>query len=382
MERPSVGPPALQIHRWLALFEAVVSRLARASDAALRMPCQQIVVNLQNRQSFCRLSLAPIRCSSQRKVGSAMAVRCRVMTVKLRQIEVVIAASEHGSMRKAALALHVQESAISRHVHDLENSLGTPLFTRSASGVRLTAAGRDFIEQARKILAQLGVVKDVIRRRSDAEMGELRIGIFSSLASGFLTKLISAFRTQHAGVRLTFIECNPSEHIAAVRKHNTDIAFITGTTIWAGCQSERLWTERVFSVLPANHLLASRSSIGINELAGDRFIVSESPPGEEIHDYLIKRLADLGFHPDIKRQSVGRDNLLHLVALGVGVTLTSEATVAAALPDIAYVPIVDEALPFSAVWSESNGNPALGRLLELARSISIPAMQSNESGEL
>ena len=184
--------------------------------------------------------------------------------------------------------------------------------------------------------------------------------------------MISTFRTQFEGVQLTFIECNPAEHVAAIRKHNTDIAFLTGSGKWAGCQSQRLWSEGVIAVLPANHRLAARVTLEMNDLAGDRFIVSESTPGEEIHDFLIQRLADFGYHPDIKQQSVWKDNLLHLVALGVGVTLTSEATVAATLPGISYVPIAKENLPFSAVWSDSNGNPALLRLLEVARSLVIP----------
>ncbi|WP_199555728.1 LysR family transcriptional regulator [Sandaracinobacteroides hominis] len=294
------------------------------------------------------------------------------MSVQLRQIEFVIAASEYGSLRKAAAALGVQESAISRQIRELEYELDSALFVRNSSGVRLTAAGRDFVDRSRKIISQIGLAKAAIKQRSDGEQGDLRIGIFSSLASGFLPELFNTYCRQYEHVRLTFIECNPSEHVAAIRKSNTDIAFLTGNAGWAGCVHQQFWNERIYAVLPAIHPLASQEQIDINDLAGDRFIVSESPPGQEIHDYLIKRLADLGYHPDIKQQSVGRDNLLHLVALGIGITLTSQATIAAAFPGIAYVPIAHEILPFSAVWLENNENPALQRLLDMARSQITP----------
>lgn len=293
------------------------------------------------------------------------------MSIQLRHIKFAVAAAEHGSFRAAASALRVQESTISRQVRDLEHSLGAPLFTRSTTGVRLNAAGREFVGRARKALSQLDLARDAIGKRADARKGELRIGIFSSLASGFLADLIRAYRSSFAGVQLTFIECNPAEHVAAVRKHVIDVSFLTGTMGWAACESQQLWTERVFAVLHQHHPHAGRQHIDLHDLADHRFLVSESPPGEEIHDYLIQRLAKLGHHPDIQQHGVGRDNLMQLVALGLGLTLTSEATTVIPFPGVVYVPIAGERLPFSAVWSPDNQNPALHRLLDTARSLEM-----------
>ena len=291
------------------------------------------------------------------------------MSIQLRHIEFAIAAAEHGSFRAAAAALRVRESTISRQIRDLEYSLGGPLFIRSATGVRLNAAGREFVSRARRALCQLELAKGAIGRRIEVEQGELRIGIFSSLASGFLSDLIYAYRSRFENVQLTFVECNPAEHVAAIRNHATDVAFLAGTSGWSACESQPLWAERVFAALRQDHPLADREQIDLHDLADHRFIVSESPPGEEIHYYLIQRLAKLGHHPDIQQQGVGRDNLMRLVALGLGLTLTSQATTAIPFPGIAYVPITDENVPFSAVWSPDNPNPALHRLLEAARAL-------------
>jgi DNA-binding transcriptional LysR family regulator len=145
-----------------------------------------------------------------------------------------------------------------------------------------------------------------------------------------------------------------------------------------GCETDHLWSERVFAVLPDQHALAAKDELRWCDLASESFIVSELAPGPEIHDYLVQRLADLGHHPEIQPQYVGRDNLLPLVALGRGLTLTSEATTAAKLPGICYRPIADEILPFSAVWSPRNDNPACRRLLSLARSMA----RSRKTGHL
>lgn len=81
----------------------------------------------------------------------------------------------------------------------------------------------------------------------------------------------------------------------------------------------------------------------------------------------MRELASLGRRPEIQVQSVGRDNLLPLVAIGRGLTLVSEAMTVAMLPGITYRPIKGEILPFSAVWSPRNDNPPLRRILAMAR---------------
>ena len=148
------------------------------------------------------------------------------------------------------------------------------------------------------------------------------------------------------------------------------MAFLTGTPVADGCDRAHLWNERVFVTLPSDHELAHRDEISWDDLRDRHFIVSETDPGPEIHDYLVKHLAELGHHPSVERHGVGRDNLMPLVAIGQGLTLTSEATTAARFPGVIYRPLANEVLPFCAIWSPQNDNPALRRLLSLARTMS------------
>ena len=288
---------------------------------------------------------------------------------EFRHLRYFVAAAEHGSFRKAGGALNVRESAISRRIRDLEDHLGASLFQRHSGGVRLTLAGQGFLRHARIILRQIDDSARDIAAIGRSEKGCIKVGIFSSLASGFLFELLRAFNKDHAGVLVELINGNPSEHVAAVRQLQLDVAFITGTSAWPGCETAHLWSERVFAVLPRRHVLACKDALDWSDLVGESFIVSDVAPGPEIHDYLVQRLAELGRHPEVQPQCVGRDNLLSLVAVGRGVTLTSEATTVAQIPGITYRPIANEVLPFSAVWSPKNDNPACRRLLSLARSM-------------
>lgn len=287
--------------------------------------------------------------------------------IELRHLRYFVAAAEHGSFRKAGAAIGVQESAISRRIRDLEDRLGSSLFHRHSGGVCLTFAGRQFLRRSRQIIRNLSEGAHDIASIGRAENGSVRVGIYSSIASGFLVELLHAYGLRHGKVRIELIDGNPAEHVAAIRQFRLDVAFLTGRCDRPGCERVHLWSERVFVVLPDQHPLAAYEELTWYDLAEESFIVSEVAPGQEIHDHLVRELARLGRHPEIQVQSVGRDNLLPLVAIGRGLTLVSEAMTVARLPGIIYRPIASEILPFSAVWSPRNDNPAFRRLLSMAR---------------
>ena len=291
--------------------------------------------------------------------------------IELRHLRYFIAAAEHGSFRKAGTSLGLSQSAISRCIADLEDRIGASLFHRHTWGVSQTYAGRRFLHRARKAIRMIGDGVHDVASAGRSEEGRLRIGIYSSLASGFLSELLRTYGRRYENIRIVMVDGNPAEHVAAIRQLKLDVAFITGTREWEDCERTPLWSERVFAVLPESHALTGREELRCSDIAGESFIVTEAAPGQEIADHLVRRLADLGRHPEIQVQYVSRDNLVPLVALGRGLTLVSEAMTVARFPGVAYRPIPGEVLPFSAVWSARNDNPAFRRLLSLAKAMAL-----------
>lgn len=290
-------------------------------------------------------------------------------SLELRHLRYLITVCEHGSFRQAAEALGVRVSAVSRGIRDLEDELGASLLVRHNRGVRLTFAGERFVTSARDILISISNATMDAAAIGRSEEGLIRVGLFSSIATGFLSCLIQTYNAKQARVRLEFFEAPPQEHVAAVRHHKLDVAFIWGRGPWLGCESQHLWSERVFAALPLTHRLAGRGELDLDDLRGEVFILSQAVTGREIHAYLSRRLAEFGHQPQIQQQSVGLDNLMRIVALSRGLTITSEATTATKFPGVIFRPIRGEDLPFSAVWSRHNDNPALRRLLSTARSM-------------
>ena len=147
--------------------------------------------------------------------------------IELRHIHYFVAAVEQGSFRKAARLLDIQESAVSRRIRDLEDRLGASLFHRHSGGVSLTLAGQRFVRRVRVALQQIESGIDDVAAIGRSEDGMVKIGIFSSLASGFMFELLKTFDEKHPRVSIELIEGNPAVLVAAIRQLDVLPAFRT-----------------------------------------------------------------------------------------------------------------------------------------------------------
>jgi DNA-binding transcriptional LysR family regulator len=276
---------------------------------------------------------------------------------------------EHRSFRRAADALGVQESTLSRHVRELEEQLGVSLFERERTGVRTTNAGVHFFQ---RVVGPVHQIQDAATTASAAgrgAVGRLEIGILSSMATGFLRDLIQVYCSGHPKVAVRIVDGASTENISAVRSRKLDVAFVVDTTDAKGCDKAPLWTERIFVVLPESHALSGRKVIDWTDLQSERIIVRRSERDPALCDRLTKRLTVDNHTALVQKLDVGRETLMNLVAMGRGIGLTSEATTATPFPKVIFRPIAgdDELLQFSAAWLPHNDNPALRQFLSLAR---------------
>lgn len=292
--------------------------------------------------------------------------------MNLVSISQALLVAEHLSFSRAAQVLGVRQSAVSRRVRALEDELGVSLFERESGGVRVTEAGRRFFDRSRAGLAEIDFAIRSAGNAGCAGEGAVRIGILSSLSVGFLRDLLVRFREEHAAVAVDILEGSTREHIAGINERRLDIAFVAGEPQAPRCDVALLWQARVFIALPDGHPQAEATEVCWDGLKDERFILSREAPGPEIHDFVIQRLASLGFSPSVERYHVGRETLMHMVALGFGISVMSETGTATQYPGVVFRPLPadQDLLPYSAVWLPGNDNPALRRLLSLARSMS------------
>jgi DNA-binding transcriptional LysR family regulator len=271
---------------------------------------------------------------SQRKSPSRTAPKSALINpVSVAQALVV---AKHLSFRAAARALGIRQSAVSRHVRALEDELGVSLFERHHTGVRVTNAGARFLQQAREALAQLDQASKIAGAEGRGATGQLSIGILSSMGAGFLRELIQAYSERHPDVAIHIVEGASIEHISLVRKRRLDVAFVADASEATDCDVAQLWNERLFVALPQSHPLSGCKVVEWQALRNEHFIIRQSNCSRGLCERLIKHLSDRTRTLSMQKADVGRETLMHLVAMGRGVSLTSEATVATSFPNVIF----------------------------------------------
>jgi DNA-binding transcriptional LysR family regulator len=276
--------------------------------------------------------------------------------------------ADHPSFRAAARELGVRHASVSRRLRDLEDSLGATLFERSRRGLKITHAGANFIQQARDAFQQLQHASRTAGKAGRGETGHLSIGIQPSMGAGFLRELLQAYSERYTDVTIEFVEgLAPADLVARVQDRKLDVAFVHDAAYATDCDVVPLWQERLFVALPAGHRLEDRTAIGWPALRNEHFIINRASCDRELCEQVIRHLSQ--HTPMIEKLKVSGDTLMHLVGIRRGLTITSEAAVSTSYPAVIFRPISgeDAMIRFSAVSLQSNGNPALRRLLSLAR---------------
>jgi len=296
-------------------------------------------------------------------------LRGRIPLVALIQ---TLSVAEYLNFRHAANALGVSQSSVSTRIKTLEEDLGVVLFERRHRGVRLTDAGRNFITEVAAGIGHLDLAIKTAGSVMNGAVGHLSIGLLSSIASGFLADLRRRYRDEHPEIELDLVEGRSDEIIRQVREAKLDIAFVVGAVEVPDCHSRQLWSEALMAALPQGHPLACAERLMWRDLAAETFLVRQSGAGPQVQDHIVRRLVEREKTPRIRRCDVGRDTLMHMVAGGEGITLTSEAASQVPFPGVLFRPIADESdrARFSAVWSPHNRGPAFMHLLDLATEMS------------
>jgi DNA-binding transcriptional LysR family regulator len=296
------------------------------------------------------------------KLGSAL-------PYDLRSLRYVLAAAEHLSLHAAADALDLDRTTVSRAVRDFEDRVGVGLFERGQFGVRLTDAGEQLLDGIIPALVQIEHAVQFAAAAGRVENGTVRIGIISTLAGGFLRKLVHSYEREHPGIKLAILDGGRREHLRAIRARKLDVAFLTAVDDASGCDVSELWRERVYVAMPASHTLADLEGLDWPDLRDEVVIVSRTASGPDVHDYIVRRSAGQRSYPTVEYCEAGQETLMHMVAIGRGITLVAEAWREMPVPGLALVPLIadDDIVPFSAVWSPANDNPSLRRFVSFAQ---------------
>jgi DNA-binding transcriptional LysR family regulator len=309
-----------------------------------------------------------VRMEHDSKLSGA-SLRGLASAVDLQHLRYAVAAADHGSFRRAAAALLLRQSTLSRCIRQLEERLKMTVFERSSGGVRATQAGRDFLRMARSILEQMDTLVTDAYSAGRGEAGRLMIGFYTSLSAGNLRATLVDYARRFPQIDLGMVESSRARLVTALRNGVIDIAIVTGETPLLDSKAMPLWSERTMVALPEDHRLSDNENVYWTDLRTETVLLSQYESGREVEDLLISKLVTPDDRPKLKRHDISRGIIKSLVGIGLGVSLVTESDICASFSGLVYREIRDGTGPsrigYSAHWREDNDNRALTSFLKL-----------------
>ncbi|AGB43417.1 transcriptional regulator [Mesorhizobium australicum WSM2073] len=291
------------------------------------------------------------------------------MAIELRHLRYAVAAAHYGSFRRAAEALGVKQSSLSRRIRQMEDRLGVAVFERSSSGVRLTDAGTEILRTSRHLVDGLDHMMASAKAAGRGEAGRLTVGFYTSLSAGNLRASLAEHARRFPQVEIRTVEGARASLFEGLELGTLDVAIVTGEPAVREGGAMALWGERIRVALPESHPLAANEIVYWTDLRGETFLLSQRDPGPELREILLAKLASPGVQAKIVRQDVSRESIVGLVSAGFGISLMCEAGIGASYAGVVYRDVQDgngpSRISYAAYWQSDNGNPALGHFLKL-----------------
>ncbi|WP_161606268.1 LysR family transcriptional regulator [Microlunatus speluncae] len=243
----------------------------------------------------------------------------------LRQLRVLSAVAESGSMTRAAERLSYTASAVSQQMAALERQVGAPLLVRHARGARLTEVGRVLREHAEAVDERLRTAEREVRDLIELRAGRLRLGAFASAASRLIPDAITEFRRRHADITLSLDILDPVFAVEAVTAGRLDLAVVfdypPGPTLDVGdLTREVLLDDPVLVAVQPGHPCADKPVVSVAELSTEPWI-RDCGPDPMCRDMLDRFCREGGFSPTIAFEADNYLTIGRLVEAGVAVAL-------------------------------------------------------------
>jgi LysR family hca operon transcriptional activator len=190
--------------------------------------------------------------------------------MELRHLRYFVAVAEAGSLKLAAEEkLHTTQPSLSRQIRDLEHEVGTPLFSRSARGVELTAAGKVFLDHARVVLSQAEAALRSVRQVTKPTFA---LGFMMGHDSTWIPKALDVLHDKLPEIHVVISTQNSPQLAAALSEGLIDVAFLRQEDGGLGLKYLLLCEEPLEVYLPKDHPLAKRNAISLQEVAGETFL--------------------------------------------------------------------------------------------------------------
>lgn len=187
---------------------------------------------------------------------------------------------------RAAEHCRVTQPTLSMMVQKLEDELGIRLFDRNVQPVRPTMAGKKVIEQARKVLYQVSLIRDIVTEEEQSEKGVFRLAILPTIAPYLLPRFFLKLTDKHKDLDIRILEMKTTPTLAALKNGEIDAAIIASRPVEPELQGETLYYEQFFGYVSHNEPVFRNELIRTSDINGNRLWLLDE--GHCFRDQLVR----------------------------------------------------------------------------------------------
>lgn len=245
--------------------------------------------------------------------------------MELRHLRYFVAVAEAQNFHRAAETLHVSQSPLSRQMQQLAQEIGVDLFEPSGRGIRLTLAGRTFLDRSKAILSDVEAAALEAREAMSGQIGTVTIGFGPGAAYvGALSTIVATYRKRQPRVNVKLVSMLSREQWEALRVGEIACAYGNYAPEDPGLPSTVLARTRIGLLLPRDHRLAKRAKLKVEDLANESILMAPRRFHPRLHDDIIAAVRACGVVLRLAPEAVDQEALWTLVASGLGVTFAGE----------------------------------------------------------
>lgn len=235
----------------------------------------------------------------------------------LRRLRSFVAVAETENVSRAAVRVHLSQPALSRQIQSLETELEIELFERIGRNLRLTSAGQDLLEHARKVLSEADAFDNRTRALRRGNAGLLRVGATPQVLERVFPPVLKRFGARMPGIDVRLMEERPSRLSEWLLNGDLDLAFMR---FQPGLRAGHRAAGTISLLIVSDgSRLGSRNTIELRALAGAPLLVLK--PGFGSRDLFDAACEVAQIRPNLILESSAPATILALARAGVGVAV-------------------------------------------------------------
>jgi len=255
--------------------------------------------------------------------------------MNIRDLKYLSALAEHQHFGKAAEACFVSQPALSMQIQKLEELLGIQLLERTNKSILFTVEGLAIVERARTILNQVEEIHDYAELAKNPYQGELKIGIFPTLAPYFLPWIIPALSKKFSQLSFYLIEEKTDSLIEKLHAGKLHAAFLALPLTQKNFTIAPLFDEEFLLAVHRDHDFAKRKLIRQTDLENKTLLLLEE--GHCLRQHALSFCQKLNASETQNFRATSLETLRHMIATGIGMTLMPKLA-CHANKNISYIP--------------------------------------------